>query len=235
MASVSRKAIALSVNNSLSTNQNNHNTKLSRDLLTAPLWISTPDLSGANLSQTQTFRIDKKARPRKRQWCDDWRELTIATSPYRRVSGFMRPFVTLCIVGLGRVVFAPHFQTHATHKGVRIHHSCKRQKYSLAEKPLVIQVEWDSVSYFASSNDKTKLDTTVDDFYTRFPVILRNISSCLFDMTSLDHGVRPKALRELLISLVLYRGLPRLAKGLRALFETSGSVPSFFRESRKYY
>lgn len=58
-----------------------------RDLSTAPAWIGLPDLSGVDLAQTQTFPVDKKARPRKRRWGDDWRELVIGASPYNRVSG----------------------------------------------------------------------------------------------------------------------------------------------------
>lgn len=57
-----------------------------RDLSTAPAWIGVPDLSGVDLTQTQTFPVDKKARPRKRRWGEDWRELIIGASPYNRVS-----------------------------------------------------------------------------------------------------------------------------------------------------
>lgn len=57
-----------------------------RDLSTAPAWIGLPDLSGVDLVQTQSFPVDKKARPRKRRWGEDWRELVIGASPYNRVS-----------------------------------------------------------------------------------------------------------------------------------------------------
>lgn len=78
------------------TRRQNADTKLiklgqDRDLSTAPAWIGLPDLSGVDLVQTQTFPVDKKARPRKRRWSDDWRELIIGASPYNRVSG--RPSV----------------------------------------------------------------------------------------------------------------------------------------------
>lgn len=58
-----------------------------RDLSTAPAWIGFPGLSGVDLTQTQTFPVDKKARPRKRRWGEDWRELVIGASPYNKVSG----------------------------------------------------------------------------------------------------------------------------------------------------
>lgn len=57
-----------------------------RDLSTAPAWIGLPDLSGVDLVQTQSFPVDKKARPRKRRWGEDWRELVIGASPYNQVS-----------------------------------------------------------------------------------------------------------------------------------------------------
>ncbi len=57
-----------------------------RDLSTAPAWIGLPDLSGVDLAQTQPFPVDKKVRPRKRRWGEDWRELIIGASPYSRVS-----------------------------------------------------------------------------------------------------------------------------------------------------
>lgn len=57
-----------------------------QDLSTAPAWIGLPDLSGVDLIQTQYFPVDKNARPRKRRWGEDWRELVIGASPYNRVS-----------------------------------------------------------------------------------------------------------------------------------------------------
>lgn len=57
-----------------------------RDLSTAPAWIGFPGLSGVDLAQTQTFPVDKKARPRKRRWGEDWREFVIGASPYNKVS-----------------------------------------------------------------------------------------------------------------------------------------------------
>lgn len=57
------------------------------DLSMAPAWIASPQLSGVvDLVHTETFPADKKVRPRRRRWADDWRELVIGASPYNRVS-----------------------------------------------------------------------------------------------------------------------------------------------------
>ncbi|CAM9244707.1 unnamed protein product, partial [Ectocarpus sp. 13 AM-2016] len=61
-----------------------------RDLSTAPAWIGFPGLSGVDLTQTQTFPVDKKARPRKRRWGEDWRELIIGASPYNKAAAKAR-------------------------------------------------------------------------------------------------------------------------------------------------
>ncbi|CAM9441311.1 unnamed protein product [Ectocarpus sp. 4 AP-2014] len=61
-----------------------------RDLSTAPAWIGFPGLSGVDLTQTQTFPVDEKARPRKRRWGEDWRELVIGASPYNKAAAKAR-------------------------------------------------------------------------------------------------------------------------------------------------
>lgn len=59
---------------------------VSHHVSTTAACIPDPDLSGVDLSKTQGFAVDKKARPRKRTLGDEWYDLIIGSSPYNRVS-----------------------------------------------------------------------------------------------------------------------------------------------------
>lgn len=90
----------------------NNEKNIVRDLSTAPAWIGSPDLSRVDLLQTQTFAVDKKAGPRKRQWHEDWRELVIGASPYSRVRKSHTPHQSVLLLCFekptGKVESMPH-------------------------------------------------------------------------------------------------------------------------------